>query len=742
MEYSIGDKIGGRYEVHRIFGGAGRSGMGVVYVCYDHRAGRVLAFKTYQEGFFNEKLLVDHFKRGALAWIELERHPYIVRASGVVNLSEQLFLGLEYIAPDEDGRNNLGHHLHSRIPLGTTLTWGIQFCDAMEHARAKGITPHRDIKPDNLLITRDKVLKVSDFDLAGLWPEGGMPSSLQASTSEQTPGMTFIQGALGIGVAGTPPWMAPEQFDGSSSVQSDIYSFGIVLYQMCNDGALPFELGDGQSWEQVHKLDMPAELDSPLYPVIRRCLAKDPQARFGGSKAERGFLELRETLIGILQQQSPETSLPEPIQGPELEVGDLNDRGVSLSYLGLHREAIKYYKKAAELDPEHPPTYLNVGVALNAMGETEKAGKAYRKAMKLDPRMAEAHYNYALICKQQGRLEEVERYLRKAMELDPHMHGTYEQLGILASESGRHEEAIRLMNDAVRRDPIYPGYRYSLGVALEQAGRHPESLASYREAVRLSPNNAVYLYGFGNGYRHLGDIQRAVECWQRTAELDPTHSMARFNLGIAFQHAGDLINAYRYYHEATQADPTNPTPYYNLGLLLAQSKLFGEGAECFENFLLYAAEDPAMAQHLDQARQYVEMMQRDEQSTLSEMVHYQAVYNRGLAYLNLGRLEEARNWFEQALEMSPDYAQALCGMGIYHERSERFEQAAECYRKSLEVDPSYVIAWNNLGWASYLMGRYDEAAAAYRKFLEVGAADFPDWTDNARTMLAKMGHAE
>ncbi|MBV6341029.1 hypothetical protein HWQ67_05480, partial [Candidatus Magnetobacterium casensis] len=74
--YKIGDRIASRFEIYRILGG----GMGVVYVCYDHESKNPLVLKTFQDKYLYSKSAQDSFKKEALLWIHLERHPYIVRA--------------------------------------------------------------------------------------------------------------------------------------------------------------------------------------------------------------------------------------------------------------------------------------------------------------------------------------------------------------------------------------------------------------------------------------------------------------------------------------------------------------------------------------------------------------------------------------------------------------------------------------------------------------------------------------
>lgn len=139
-EIKIGDRIGDQYEVYRIFGGEGKSGMGIVYVCYDHESKQILALKTFQQRFLSSKEAINDFKHEALAWVHLDRHPYIVRAHATQEMDYRIFIILEYIAPDKDDRNNLTHYLKNPISLEKTLEWGMQFCRGMEYNDTLSIT--------------------------------------------------------------------------------------------------------------------------------------------------------------------------------------------------------------------------------------------------------------------------------------------------------------------------------------------------------------------------------------------------------------------------------------------------------------------------------------------------------------------------------------------------------------------------------------------------------------------------
>jgi serine/threonine protein kinase len=159
--YSIGDWIGGRFEVFDVHEG----GMSLVYVVNDRLGGsgpQVVALKTLRSELLGSRIRISRFAAECRIWVQLGEHPNIVRAHSVEVIEGRPYAVLELIQGGDLSRW-IGTR---RLDLAQALRFGYQFCVGMEHALHQGLHCHRDIKPGNLLVTENGTLKITDFGLA------------------------------------------------------------------------------------------------------------------------------------------------------------------------------------------------------------------------------------------------------------------------------------------------------------------------------------------------------------------------------------------------------------------------------------------------------------------------------------------------------------------------------------------------------------------------------------------------
>ena len=597
--YNLHDRIAGRYEIRRILGGPGKSGMGIVYVCYDHEEKMVVALKTFQDEYLTSKKAQDSFKKEALLWVMLDRHPYIVRAFLVQELDCRLFVVCEFVAPDDEERNTLTHYLRQPISLKQALIWSIQFCYGMEYAVSKGVSPHRDIKPDNILITKDGMLKITDFGLAGMWQGEGVADDLRDVVGGEQKGFTFLKQEGGKVRCGTPPWMAPEQFDGEADVRSDLYSFGIVLYQMAQDGNLPIRPQGSDHWEIAHKTYpvrfnralSGADERKSLFPLIEKCLEKDPGRRY------TAFRDLRSDLEDVYEEEITRKTgekLPSQPEMTELEAWELSNKGVSLDNVDLHDEAIRTYQEAIRIRPKLAEAHNNLGIALKAKGNLDGAIKKYGEALEIRPEFAEAHFNLGIALAAKGDLDGAIEEFRAAIRIRPTLtiRPTYAvahyNLGNALQAKGNLDGAIEEYREALRIRPEFADAHCILGIALYNKGDLDGAIREFLEALSIRPDFAEAHYNLGLALGAKGDLDGAIEKYREALKIRPNQAEAHYNLGIALAAKGDLDGAIEEYREALRIRPEYADAHYNLGNALESRGDLDGAIRAFEDFIRYA----------------------------------------------------------------------------------------------------------------------------------------------------------
>src|SRR3972149_6635672 len=537
--YKKGDFIGTKYWVYDVLG---MGGFGIFFLVYFREAESVFALKTFREEYLWDREAQERFKKEAKIWIDLERHPYLVQAYLVQEISGRLFIAIEYIAPDEDGLNSLDGYLRHKPPdLAQSLRWGIQFCHGMEYAYSKGIRAHRDIKPANIMIGQDKTfadwfgqdktLKITDFGLAGVIGQARI-SGIRMDIHNNTVGFS-CQTVEGNGF-GTPTHMPPEQFTNAVSCdeRSDIYSFGIVLYQMATGGALPFlpELPRDNSdeeyirfWGDIHRLHSSApvpRMNSPLFPIIQRCLEKEPKKRY------QSFADLRLELEPLLKKLTGEV-----IKAPERkELGAAGGviKGFSLGTLGKYQEAIECYDRAIEINQRYAEAWSNKGNALSGLGRHEEAIECYDRALGIDPRLAEAWYNKGVTLSGLGKYQDAIVCYDRALEINPRFMQEWSNKGNALSGLGRNPEAVGCYDRAIEINPRYAEAWHNKGSALGNLGKYQDAIVCYDRAIEINPRLAAEAwFGKGLGLNRLGRHKEGIEAYENYIKLAPSYDTDR-----------------------------------------------------------------------------------------------------------------------------------------------------------------------------------------------------------------------
>src|SRR5579864_1564736 len=339
VRHSMPLSPGTRLGPYEIIAPLGAGGMGEVYKARDTRLNRTVAIKVSNEQFS------ERFEREAHAVAALNH-------SNVCTLHDvgPNYLVMEYIE---------GTPLKGPLPLNQALKYAAQICDALDAAHKKGIT-HRDLKPANILVTKTG-LKLLDFGLAKIGQGKNPPSD--ATLTMALTGKNEIVGTL--------YYMSPEQLQAQATGQeidarSDIFSFGLVLYEMLT-GKRAFD-GSSPATVIAAIMERPAPSIGEIAPpvldrLLKRCLEKDPENRWQSAR------DLKTELEWIAQAPAENPSTPparrsQPL--PWIALAALALVAAAASWIAYHAARPAELKPLVRLNVD-----LGRDVALNALGGSD-----------------------------------------------------------------------------------------------------------------------------------------------------------------------------------------------------------------------------------------------------------------------------------------------------------------------------------------------------------------------------------
>jgi eukaryotic-like serine/threonine-protein kinase len=723
--------VGGRLGRYRVERRLGSGGMGDVYLAEDPELRRHVAIKVLPPNLASDPERVERFRREARALAALN-HPSIVTIHSVEQADGLVFLTMELV----DGTT-----LRDAIPAqGLVLTGildlAIPLADALSAAHEKGVV-HRDLKPGNLMRTRDGRVKILDFGLARMLPTADRDAGDLATESG---GALTREGE----VFGTVPYMAPEQLMGQpADARSDIFSFGVLLYEMAT-GVRPFQ---GESPAVVMSAilrdeprpvsEVRPELPREFSRIVRRCIERNPDRRLQTAKELRNQLEelRRDVTSGAVQAAPPSVS---------------NATARSSQVLGS-LAILPLVNMSAEKDQEYFADGMTEALIadlarLGALRVTSRTSvMRYKGTGKSLPEIARELGVDGIV---EGSVFRAGDRVRITVQLidartDSHLWAeSYERelVNVLALQSGvakaiAQEIRLRLSSKDLARFEISG----SLAPAAYEAylvGRHflnqrtrpalEKSVEYFRRSIDEAPHYALAYAGMADALTLLGavgygvgaraTVERARAAVTRALELDDGLAEAHASLGyLLFRLDWKWAEAEAEFRRAIELSPSLSSAHRSYAMYLGAMGRHDEArAEIGEALAL----DPlsvivqgAAGRLLEFAGAYDEAIEHCRRAIALDADHAEAHFNLGMCLAQLSRFEEAVASLRRAADLSGERPLVLSALGYVYGRMGRMEEA-EALRKRIEaLSSTYPLARGALPFVDIGLGEHERAVA-------------------------------
>jgi serine/threonine-protein kinase len=664
MTLESGTKLG-RYEIRSQLGAGG---MGEVYLAQDTKLDRKVALKILPPTLAEDKDRMSRFVREAKLASALN-HPNIITIHEIGEIDGVHFIATEFIEGE-----TLTAQLQRELPsLKSTLEIGLQVASALDVAHRAGIV-HRDIKPDNIMVRDDGIVKVLDFGLVKLTATNSSEVDREAETKIQ------VKTSLGV-IMGTVAYMSPEQARGQDTdARTDIWSLGCVLYQMLTHQQ-PFQ---GETmldvWANIiqqepasilaHRSDTPAELER----IVAKTVRKDRDERYQSAKELFNDLQQLQTRL-LVESEIIRSGSGERIA--QIQPSPFLNSIAVLPFANL----------SAEKDNEYFSEGLTEEIIMNlsklqmlkviARGSTMhyvKEGKTHKQTA------ADLGVQYLL----EGSVRRQGRDLRITAQLIDGLRDVYvwseTYRGTIADIFDIQEKvAVEIVQALQLR--LSPDEKQNL------KKRFTENTGAYQ----------FYLQGrfFWNKRSEQG-LKTAIKYFEQAIEKDPGYALAWAGIADSYSLLSEFGNIPRkeLYPKARAA----------VNKALEIDNRLAEVHTSLASILMLREWD-----WVNSAKEFKLALELNPNYATAH--HWYSQW-----FLNMGRLEESLRMISRAAELDP-VSQAILkdkGLTLYYNR--QYDEAREMARKTLELDPHYAAAHRLLSLAHQGKKEFDEAIAENEKW--------------------------
>jgi tetratricopeptide (TPR) repeat protein/tRNA A-37 threonylcarbamoyl transferase component Bud32 len=747
-----------RIGVYEILGHLGAGGMGEVYRARDTRLGRIVAIK-----FLSSDALTDRYARERLAreaqLASSLNHPNIVTVYDIGEEEGHPFIVMELIEGESLYRRLITKSLKTREVLDIAC----QVADGLAAAHGAGVV-HRDLKPQNIMLTTDGRAKIVDFGLSKQAPGSSGPDELTAK------GSALTADHLVLGSAG---YMAPEQVAGQVvDGRADQFALGAVLYEMLS-GKRAFKKGTSvQTMASIIEDEPPSLFDlspavpEPVVALVERCLAKSPDRRYASTyDLARDLHDLRD---GIVSGARSSTRAVPP--RPQPRRWWLAAAVVAVAAAAIGASLLMRERPTSAVQQAATPAirliavlpFTNVTrdpvdqVFCEGLVETLASSltqlERFQRTLRVVP-ASEVRREQAASAKEAhdafGALQRGPSSVRLTLNLVDavQLHQLASRtITVVPGQDEKTQDSVIDVTTALLDLQLDPEARRALtaggtsgGEAYQQyvqgrgylqrfdrAENIDLAIERFTRAISADSQYALAHAGLGEAYwrKYESDgnaawIERAVDSCGQALKIDDRLAPVHVTLALIARGRGRYEEAVAVAGRAIELDPLNSDGYRELGRAYEALNQPADAEATYQR-AIRARNDDWLAYNTLGSFYYARARYAEAETAYRRVLELtpdntRAYNNLGATLFALRRPEEGAAMWERSVALRPTYS-AVSNLGTYYYDRGRYTDAARSFERAVTLMPNDHRVWRNLGAALYWApGERDKAAAAYER---------------------------
>jgi len=747
--------------------------MGVVFKAEDTRLHRFVALKFLPDELSNDSHALARFRREAQAASALN-HPHICTIHDIGEDSGRAFIAMEFL----EGETLKETIQRGALPVRQVLEVATQIAQGLAAAHEKGII-HRDLKPANIFLSRTGEAKILDFGLAKVAPKRVVD---QAEITEATADPEDALTSPGVAV-GTVAYMSPEQVRGERlDARSDLFSFGVVLYEMAT-GRMAFPGNTcGVIFEAIlNRAPEPAmqvrpELPVRLVEIVAKALEKEPSVRYQHASdicadLRRLQRDLESARHGV--GADDEGGLAKGREAGRRLAGWRYVLAVACCALVLGGGAAFAFSGAGRgmwqrLFGPALPQQKNLVVLPFTSVDQQPTEQAYcngftetvtAKLAQIDALQVPS----ALDVRTQGvsTIPEARTHFGANLVLIPTWQHFQDKarinLALVDAKTGRQlrtETITEPTNDLLElQDQVV--LAASRMLRLQLSGASASYLIAHGTTAPAAYDFYVRGVGYLQRYERPENVENAINLFQQAVREDSRYAQAHAALAQAYWYKYSSSREPQWAEEskaalkaAVDADSQSPEVQLAIGNVDFRTGAFSEALTTFQRVLLLDAHSAeahlGIAKTYSAERRFAEAEGAYREAVAASPANWDT-YNSLGNFLNAhARYTEAiQNW-QKVIELAPDNVWGYMNIGVAYFNLGEFAKANEYFARGMQVDPNNPDLYSNAATMSFYSGRFEEDAAYCQKAIALRPKKYDYWgnlADAYRLIPAEAGKA-